>query len=551
MSEAGAAAWGRAMLALDLLAIDPGLGGIALRAGAGPVRDAARAAIEARLGPVTRIAPGMAEDHLFGGLDLAATLAGGATVRRRGLVAGGATVLLAMAERTPPALAARLAASVEGGVRLVAFDEGRDEERTPEALAGRLAFAVDLDGVAMGDVRSGTHVAVDTGVAAIAEDDLRALAVAGEAMGVACGRSLGLTVRCARAHAARAGRGAVAAPDLEAAAALVLAPRATRLPAASDDGARREPPQGADGADEGAEGPEAGGGAVPDDLLVDAARAALPADLLARLVAGRSRGGAQAGAGTGERRVGHRRGRPLPSRPGRPDGRARIDVGGTLRRAVPWQAMRRRAQPDRAGLLLRASDIVLHRAEEVADRLLIFVVDASGSAAFARLAEVKGAVELLLGEAYSRRDHVALVSFRGRSAETLLAPTRSLARTKRRLAGLAGGGGTPLAAGLREALSVARAAARRGMTPSYVLLSDGRANVALDGEGDRPRAGADAQALARAVRAAGIGGIVIDAGQRPSDALATLARTMDATYLPLPRAGSRAIRVAARAALGG
>jgi hypothetical protein len=95
------------------------------------------------------------------------------------------------------------------------------------------------------------------------------------------------------------------------------------------------------------------------------------------------------------------------------------------------------------GLLeLRPDDIRLKQAQERSDRVLIFTVDASGSAALARLAEAKGAVELLLAQAYARRDHVALIAFRGDRAEVLLPPTRSLARARRRLADLPGGGGT-------------------------------------------------------------------------------------------------------------
>jgi magnesium chelatase subunit D len=88
------------------------------------------------------------------------------------------------------------------------------------------------------------------------------------------------------------------------------------------------------------------------------------------------------------------------------------------------------------GPIFKASDLRHKRYEIGSDRLLIFTVDASGSAAVARLAEAKGAVELLLGEAYARRDHVALYAFRGTGSEALLPPTRSLVQTKKRLAAL-------------------------------------------------------------------------------------------------------------------
>ena len=119
----------------------------------------------------------------------------------------------------------------------------------------------------------------------------------------------------------------------------------------------------------------------------------------------------------------------------------------------------------------------MKRYEDRSDRLVIFAVDASGSSAISRLAEAKGAIELLLGDAYARRDHVALVAFRGTSAEILLPPTRSLVQTKRRLAELPGGGGTPLASGMEAALELALGAQRRGMAPTVCILTDGRANI--------------------------------------------------------------------------
>ena len=134
-----------------------------------------------------------------------------------------------------------------------------------------------------------------------------------------------------------------------------------------------------------------------------------------------------------------------------------MDLVATLRAAAPWQTYRRAQVANAPALLLRPGDLRIKRRAETADQVLIFAFDASGSAAAARLAEAKGAVELFLAAAYAKRDHVALLSFRGQKAELLLPPTRSLAQTKQRLRGLPGGGGTPLAAGLQLALDTANA----------------------------------------------------------------------------------------------
>jgi magnesium chelatase subunit D len=195
------------------------------------------------------------------------------------------------------------------------------------------------------------------------------------------------------------------------------------------------------------------------------------------------------------------------------------------------------------------SDIRVRQFEETSDRAIIFVVDASGSAALARLAEAKGAVELLLAEAYARRDHVALIAFRGEGSEVLLPPTRSLVQTKRRLSALPGGGGTPLAAGLKAAFELAGLAQSKGMTPSVALLTDGRANVDLSGTANRTQAAEDATMMARAIRAKAMPGLVIDTGLRPTRGLDGLAREMGVPYLPLPRADAKSLSAAVDSAL--
>ena len=158
-------------------------------------------------------------------------------------------------------------------------------------------------------------------------------------------------------------------------------------------------------------------------------------------------------------------------------------------------------------------------------------------------------MELLLADCYVRRDQVALVSFRGKAADLLLPPTRSLVRAKRSLASLPGGGGTPLAAGIDTAGTVADAVRRRGATPTIVLLTDGRGNVARDGTPGRAQAEADTLLAARMIRAAGFTTLLVDTSPRPQANAQRLAVEMGARYLALPYADasmlSRAVRAAA------
>ena len=195
---------------------------------------------------------------------------------------------------------------------------------------------------------------------------------------------------------------------------------------------------------------------------------------------------------------------------------------------------------------MRPDDFRITRLKQRRRTVTIFVVDASGSAALHRLAEAKGAVELLLAECYVRRDEVALIAFRGTGAELLLPPTRSLARARRSLAGLPGGGGTPLAHAIDAAAALAEAVKRKGQTPSLVFLSDGGANVARDGTGGRGKAREDAINAARRLKLAGIRALFVDTAPRPKDAAEHIAREMDAVYLPLPQADAAAISQAAQ-----
>ncbi len=551
--------WEQVELALTLLAIDPrGLRGMWLRARTGPVRDRVLSGL-ALLAP-RKLHPAISDEALLGGLDLSATLASGELTRHAGLLAEPGLKLLAMAERCPPGLAARLGQALDSvpEISLVALDEAAEEgEGLPPALADRLGLFVDLDSLSWGESR---EISLPRGAIATAQARLGAIAtgkalarltrVAAE-LGIGSLRAPLMALACARAHAAWRGSDAVEVVDMEVAVALALAHRATRLPEDApppDETPDPPPPDQQEGEAE-TQDPTPD---LPDEGLIAAASTALPPGLLARLQAARVARSARAASGAGAARKSMRRGRPLPARAGKPGSGARVDVIATLRQAAPWQKMRRRLMPSRAAdrLLLMPSDIRIRRYQDRTDRVLIFVVDASGSSALARLAEAKGAVELMLAEAYSARDHVALVSFRGQSAELSLPPTRSLVQAKRRLAGLPGGGATPLASALQTALEAADQARGQGMAPTLALLTDGRGNIALDGSADRAQAAQEAAQLARAIAAKGLPALVIDTSLRPKPALRELAGQMGAEMIALPRADARGLSAALGAVLG-
>jgi magnesium chelatase subunit D len=233
-----------------------------------------------------------------------------------------------------------------------------------------------------------------------------------------------------------------------------------------------------------------------------------------------------------------------------PGGGRPIDLVATLRTAAPWQKIRRRTpRSSNARLIVLPEDFRLKRLRHRSERALIFAVDASGSAAYARLAETKGAIELLLAEAYVHRHQVALIAFRGETAETLLPPTRSLVQAKRRLAALPGGGATPLASGLVASSDLAAQLRRQGLQTHIAVMTDGRGNVSLDGETDRTKASEDAEKAAKSMRGDGISSIVIDTGARPQDAARTLADNMGAIYMAMPRADAARLSRAVGGAL--
>jgi magnesium chelatase subunit D len=594
-------------LVAALLAVDPsGLGGVALRCRAGPYRDEWLTLLRQLLPPGTplrRIPVNIQDGALLGGLDLSATLQAGRPVAQPGLLAqaDGGVALVAMAERLSAGTAARLASvldnqevaterdglTIKCAVRLgmVALDEGCEaDERIPAALLDRLAFPLVLEH------RADDDEAVDWEVDEViqarlmlprvkaSEDIVQALCGTALALGVDSLRAPLLALRAARAAAALVGLDEVDESHASMAARLVLAPRATRLPPApaQEEGQPQEPapepasepespqaPQPSANQDElpsteeppeaeealEAEDPGPLSAQELEDIILAAAQAAIAPGLLAALKVGQAaRTRSQTAGRAGAIIKSQTRGRPIGARRGEPRAGVRLNVIETLRAAAPWQKLRTAQSASTRRIHVRREDFHVSRFKQVGQTTTIFVVDASGSSAINRLAEAKGAVELLLADCYVRRDRVAVLAFRGKGAELLLPATRSLARAKRSLAALPGGGGTPLASGLDSAREMSEQISRKGETPIIVLLTDGRANIARDGAPGRQRAHEDALAAAQQIRLAGMTALLLDTSPQPQASAQTLAAAMGAAYLPLPYAGSQLLSQAVRAA---
>ncbi len=589
-------AWSDAALVAALIAVDPaGLGGACIRGPYGPAREHWIALLQGLLPAqqrIRKVPASISESRLLGGLDLSATLQAGRPMIQRGLLAeaDGGLILLPMAERLAPAMLAHITAVLDTGelvvereglalraparLGVIALDESVEDEHPPAALLDRLAFLLDLSNLP--PPGSGflpiEKRAVEQARGRLAQvqmsDDIReGLCAAAMSLGIASIRASMLALRAARAIAALDGRLEVSDADAAIAAGLVLAPRAMVLPQietdtdeAADDETAPAP-----------QTPEASQSTEPDDapqeteqptedqpedasiqdLILAAAQAAIPRGLLERLRMERSRPGqARSNGRAGALRQSLLRGRPAGVRRGDPRAGVRLNLVETLKAAAPWQALRRRAvaaQREPRRIEIRREDFHITRYKQRTQTTTIFVVDASGSSALNRLAEAKGAVELLLADCYVRRDQVAVIAFRGRGAELLLPPTRSLVRAKRSLAGLPGGGGTPLAAGIDAGLALAQQVRRSGQTPALVLLTDGRANVARDGSGNRERGESEAISAARTVRAASVMALFVDTAARAQPQAQRLAAEMNARYLPLPYADAAQLSAVVKA----
>ncbi|MEO0635862.1 MAG: VWA domain-containing protein [Pseudomonadota bacterium] len=489
-------------------------------------------------------------------LDLAATLDAGRPVMTSGTLerAAGGILIVAGAERLTGEQAALIARALdEQTLKVVALDEASpdDEAQLPTILAERMTVTVKTDGVPLSICRGGNQpdpaAAQEANSPELEPGLLLWLASTLDALNRPSPRTLLHCSQVARSLAGLDGCAKATAAHAHYAIQLVLGVTLTAPQPPQDEEHDTQEQQVEPETDrlnappEQDAMPSQSGETASQDLTVESeAGVMLDPRLLQSLTAelaerkAHSTNGASSGAGAKRRNA--RRGRPIGHSENPPHQDARPDILATLRAAAPWQTIRKASVPAQMAdrLQIRSSDFRYKRLHQPRETLTIFVVDASGSTATQRLGEAKGAIERFLTDCYVRRDNVALVAFRGRRAEVLLEPTRSLVRAKKGLAGLPGGGPTPLASGLNEGAHIALRAQREGQTALMVVLSDGSANIALNEEAGRSAAHKDALKAAQQIKAYDIACLFVDTSRRPRAQAYEIATALGAEHIPMP-----------------
>jgi magnesium chelatase subunit D len=131
------------------------------------------------------------------------------------------------------------------------------------------------------------------------------------------------------------------------------------------------------------------------------------------------------------------------------------------------------AVSQRGEAALRSGDLHEKVRRPLSGSRFLFLVDSSGShAAQDRMRLVKGAAVGLIERSVHRRDEVAVIVFRGASAEILVQPTGDVEFVRNALEYLPTGGRTPLAHALELAAQLL------AEDTILILLTDGHANVA-------------------------------------------------------------------------
>jgi len=584
--------------ALLLLAVDPSLGGVVIPASVGSGKSTLARAFARLLPedtPFVELPINATEDRLLGGLDLEMALATGKRVIEKGLLAKahGGVLYVDSLNLLDSMISAQLIDTISRGAVIIereglsavheakfmlvaTFDPSDGEVRM--GLLDRIGIIVPFSAQSTAEVRAEVvrcvrakelEYATDHAEAEQEETALRALILAARAdlkkvvlydeqlealvqtaleLGVEGNRADVFAAKVAVANAALNGETEVGDDDLKLAAKLVLLPRATRIPEKEEEPIesiappQTPPPENGNNEESQTNEPQLPSPEDLSNMLLETIETVLPESML-NLNFAQQRKGKSGKRGVAENK---RRGKYIRAVSGSLQ-EGKLALIPTLMAAAPWQRTRRTEPQGRVKnrLIIKKEDIRIKRFRDKAGTLFVFVVDSSGSMALNRMRQAKGAVSHLLQSAYIHRDQVALVAFRGKKAEVLLPPSQSVERAKRELDVLLTGGGTPLASALLTAWkTIVQMRDKSNLQATLVLITDGRANVALDqSQGDREKIQKELDELSALIRSDNIHSIVIDTQMNflTKGEAQQLAQKLGGKYVYLPNARAEQI----------
>ncbi len=539
---------------LTVSSIDPSLGSLSLKANYSTVREVFLSNLLSLLKPkrLKKIYPFQNPTDFAKSINMIDTLTFGMPKYNEDIFSSeDIALILTNSEKMEKGLAAFLRDKIKNSTYkfFIALDESESNEVPRANLSDYLIFSINLDGKRYKDLKK---VSINRKKIAQARENLVTVEVnekildyliaSAEMFSISNMHTIFSTLKVAKAICAYKREKTVSREDIHLAISLSMIHKAKQIPEFSQEKKEEASKEERLKNDNESKANNSELNSEDKKMLIDALKITLPSNLIESLLSKNSQYiSFGETAGSGEKNINFSAGRPIPSVNRKYSSDKRIDLIGTLTRAIPWQKLRSPSITKNRKIIIYPQDIMIKRFEKQSERLLIFLVDASGSNAIGRLNEAKGAIEILLSDAYAKRDNVALISFSGLKADRVLLPTKSLVTAKKKLSSLPGGGATPLANGLLEAFNMADAARSRSIKPIIILLSDGRGNISLDGVGDRVKAIADTTNIASLIKRNAINNIFIDTSRRKTPMADELARELNGHYFQLPLANSSSI----------
>ncbi len=539
---------------LTISSIDPSLGSLSIKAKYSTVREVFLSNLLSLLKPkrFKKIYPFQNPTDFANNLNMIDTLTFGMPKYNEDIFSSdNIALILTNTEKMEKGLATFLRDKIKNNNNkfFIALDESESNEVPRENLSEYLIFSINLDGTRHKDLKK---VSINRKKIAEAKENLATLKVnkkaldyliaSAEMFSISNMHTIFTTLKVAKSLCAYKGKKNVSKEDINLAISLSMIHKAKKFPEFQQDNKAETPEQEQLRDEKESKANNSELNSEDKKMLIDALKISLPSNLIESLLSKNSQSiSLGESAGSGERNNNFSAGRPIPSVNRKYSSDKRIDLMGTLIKSIPWQKLRSSSVTKNKKIIIYPQDIMIKRFEKQSERLLIFLVDASGSNAIGRLNEAKGAIEILLSDAYAKRDNVALISFSGLKADPLLLPTKSLVTAKKKLSSLPGGGATPLANGLLEAFNMADVARSRNIKPIIILLSDGKGNMSLDGVGDRVKATKDTNYVASLIKRNAINNIFIDTSRRKTPMANELARELNGHYFQLPMANSGSI----------